>query len=181
MNSLKPVEQSIFYSNPLKVAYNLLGKILEINGRKGRLLDLEVYCILNDPACHSHRYVKNIGMLKPGTLFVYPVHGYWMLNFIAGVKPKGVVFIRRVATGKCYDKIVKGPGLTSRFFEVNPEINGAMLGSEYSLYEDSITVEPRFVRSSKRIGLKKDLDPNLRFYIDIRYYKRLVSSFCKHS
>ncbi len=170
--------------NPLKAAYNLLGKILVINGRPGRIVDLEVYCVLNDPACHSHRYVKqkDINALEPGQIFLYPVHGYWMLNIVAGKTRRGLVFIRRVAVGKCFENYLTGPGIVSGYYAITRELNGTRLGicEKACIISDNFRVEPRMVKATKRVGLRKDLDARLRFFIPRNIYRRIIQG-CKKS
>ncbi len=170
--------------NPLKAAYNLLGKILVINSRPGRIVDIEVYCVLNDPACHSHKYVKekDIKALEPGELFLYPVHGYWMLNIVVGETRRGLVFIRRVSVGKCFEDYLTGPGIVSKYYAINRELNGVKLGSreEARIVSDNFRLEPGMVKATKRVGLRKDLDARLRFFIPRNIYRRFIQD-CKDS
>src|SRR3989338_3362390 len=50
---MKPLPQSFFARNTVDVAKDLLGKIISVNGFKGRIVETEAYG--RDPASHAYK------------------------------------------------------------------------------------------------------------------------------
>jgi len=114
----------------------------------------------------------------PGLAFIYNVHNNWMLNVVAHEPDSvGAVLIRALEplsrielmmANRRVNNIIKltsGPGRLTRAFKIDKELNCVDLTrSESPLFiMDGEVVHE--IGSSHRIGVKRDLDEELRFYI----------------
>jgi DNA-3-methyladenine glycosylase len=115
---------------------------------------------------------------QPGRLFIYNVHKYWMLNVIAhkegdvggvlirAIEPRKGIGLLRVRRDMSIDKkLTSGPGKLSIALGITRDLNGCPvteLGSPVEIC-DAPTVK-EYCRS-RRIGVTKDLEEELRFYI----------------
>lgn len=179
-----------FYErDPETVARDLLGKILvrkiEAAVLSGIIVEAEAYYGPGDPASRAYDGMRNFNRPmweEPGRAFIYNVHKYWMLNVVAH-KPGGVgaVLIRAVEPLEGIDIMMRnrgfgdsdrlvdltnGPGKLTVAFGIDKSLNRACLTSGDSpLYILNNRLQVR-ISSSKRIGVKADLDRNLRFYVE---------------
>ena len=166
------------------VAKDLLGKILvrrlgnELLG--GIIVETEAYFGAGDPASrafHGKKRYNSVMFGEPGHLFIYNVHQYWMLNFIAHNNGVGGVLIRAIEptlgiehmkdnrSVKRDRDLTSGPGKLTLALNVDKSMNGLattdasctihVLDNEYE-YE---------MGTSHRIGVTKDLPEELRFYV----------------
>ena len=175
-----------FYErDPEIVAEELLGKRLIRKSDEyfleGIIVETEAYYGLDDPASRAYHGVKNYNRPmwnKSGRAFIYNVHKYWMFNIVAH-KPNeiGAVLIRAVEptkgieamkrnrhVEKVYD-LTNGPGKLSIALKIDKSLNGVPVTS----YESKIIIANNQMEyeigSSYRIGVKKDLEKKLRFFI----------------
>ena len=189
MDSPKILPKKFYERNPEEVARDLLGKVLVRKIRderlSGMIVETEAYYGSGDPASRAFDGMKKFNKLmwcEPGRAFIYNVHKYWMFNVVAH-EPGGVgaVLIRAVEplegieTMKRNRRISKdleifnltnGPGKFTVAFGIDRTLNGVCLTSENSpiIIVDNRT---RFqVSSSRRIGVKADLNRDLRFYVE---------------
>ena len=171
-----------------KVAKELLGKILvrrlENKTLSGIIVETEAYFGPGDPASRASHGIKNYNRLmwqEPGVAFIYNVHKHWMFNIVAH-KPGGVgaVLIRAIEPIEGIDvmkrnrgiaddrrivELTNGPGKLTVALEIDKRLNGICLTSKKSpIHIVGRQIHVR-VSSSKRIGVKADLDRDLRFYI----------------
>jgi len=178
-----------FYErDPEVVARNLLGKILirKIRDKRlsGMIVETEAYYGPGDPASRASDGMKNFNRLmwlKPGIAFIYNVHKYWMFNIVAHEPGEvGAVLVRAVEPLEGIDimkrnrgiederiiiDLTNGPGKFTVAFEINKRLNGVDVTSWKSpIYILDSHVQIR-ISSSKRIGVRADLEKNLRFYI----------------
>ena len=169
------------------MARDLLGTILVHDARDGlvagRIVETEAYLCEGDQAAHSSAGQTprtKVIFGPPGHAYVYRIYGmYCCLNVI--VEPDGspgCVLIRaleplagiecmrsrRRAARKLAD-VANGPGKLTMAFSIGMDLYGA------DLLEGPLTIrvpEPRrapVVRSSRRIGISKSEELDLRFFI----------------
>ena len=175
-----------FYErDPETVAKELLGKrfIRKINKKflEGMIVETEAYYGLHDPASRAYHGIKNYNKPMwndPGRAFIYNVHKYWMFNVVAH-KPNqiGAVLIRALQPTKGMDvmkrnrpvkkvfDLTNGPGKLTIALKINKGLNGVPVTSyesEIIIANDKMGFE---IGSSYRIGVGKDLERKLRFFI----------------
>ncbi|MBD3204775.1 DNA-3-methyladenine glycosylase [Candidatus Bathyarchaeota archaeon] len=179
------LNQNFYSRDTALVAEELLGKLLIRRlGEKevgGFIVETEAYYGEKDPASRAYNGKKNYNEVMYGAsghLFIYNVHQYWMLNFIAH-KPGGIggVLIRAIEPTIGLDVMKKnrpvsdivnltsGPGKLTLALDVDKSLNG-IPGTE----KDNLIVvknnEMEFeVGRSHRIGVTRDLNRELRFYV----------------
>lgn len=152
-------------------AKELLGKILvrEINGDKfmAKIVEVEAYFDEKDPASWA-RFGKrkdNLHMWsKPGTILIKNVHKYNMLNFSVDDEGiAGAVLIRALEPLN-FKGNTRGPGLLTIALKIDKSFNGKYIFEIEDFWiEDS---KDKFeICDSRRVGVKEDLNKNLRFYI----------------
>lgn len=177
-----------FYARPtVEVARSLLGTILLHRTDEGLLagviVEVEAYLGQDDPAAHSSagRTARTRVIFgDPGHAYVYKIYGlHHCLNVVAepGGTP-GCVLVRalqpvcgidamrsrRVAARRA-DQIASGPAKLTQAMGIGIESNGAdLLGEPLSIRlphkEPEVTV-----RTTKRIGIRKARELDLRFFI----------------
>jgi len=170
------------------VAIELLGKVLvrRLSDRclEGMIVETEAYYGSDDPASRARNGMKkyNAPMWgEVGLAFIYNVHKEWMLNVVAHESGKvGAVLIRAIeplkgvdvmmANRKIYGSIINltnGPGKLTKALEIDKKLNCADLTSGESpiFISDGGYVIWQKIWLSNRIGVKRDLDIKLRFYI----------------
>lgn len=177
-----------FYErDPEVVARNLLGKILirKVRDKRlsGMIVETEAYYGPGDPASRASDGMKNFNRLmwlKPGIAFIYNVHKYWMFNIVAHEPGEvGAVLVRAVEPLEGIDimkrnrgiederiiDLTNGPGKFTVAFGIDKRLNGVDVTSWKSpIYILDSHTQVR-ISSSKRIGVRADLEKNLRFYI----------------
>jgi DNA-3-methyladenine glycosylase len=175
-----------FYArDTAEVARDLLGKKLvrRLGGEslEGLIVETEAYYGVDDPASRAYRGRKwyNAMMFgEPGRLFVYNVHRYWMLNFVAHEPGKvGAVLIRAMEPTEGVEtmrasrlmnedtELTNGPGKLTIALEVDRSLNGLPVTDEthpVHVLDNHLDFE---VCRSGRIGVTKDLSEELRFYV----------------
>ncbi len=97
-----PVDRQLLDADPLEVAPWLLGKVLSVGGRSGRIVEVEAYRGAADPASHAYhgRTARNATMFgRPGLLYVYFTYGmHWCANVVCGPEGEaGAVLLRALA------------------------------------------------------------------------------------
>jgi DNA-3-methyladenine glycosylase len=175
-----------FYErDPADVARALLGKTLvrRLGGDRlgGTIVEAEAYYGLGDPASRAFKGRKSYNEAMwgdPGRLFVYNVHRYWMLNFVAheqgGV---GGVLIRALEPTSGVEAMLvnrpvekmtdlaSGPGRLSVALAIDKSLNGLRATDERCAVHVGDAEAARGVIASHRIGVTQDLPQPLRFYI----------------
>ncbi len=177
--------RSFYRRSPEQVAMDLLGKRLvrRIEGARlsGLIVETEAYYGPEDPASRAREGRKNYNRLMwslPGLAFIYNVHNYWMFNIVAhrdgeagavlirAIEPKeGIEIMKKNRKVEDIIQLTNGPGKLTRALRIDKSLNGTDVTDERSeiFIADR---EGRFeVASSHRIGVKRDLNRELRFYI----------------
>ena len=177
--------RAFYERDPAEVARSLLGKTLvrRLGGDRleGIIVETEAYYGEGDPASRAYKGVKNYNEVmwgEPGRLFVYNVHKYWMLNFVAH-KPGevGGVLVRaieptagleRMMDNRPVERVAEltsGPGRLSMALAIDKSLNGLTVTDDACLVHVLHSCsEPEFT-SSHRVGVTRDLPERLRFYV----------------
>ena len=175
-----------FYErDPETVAKELLGKKvirkIDKNFLEGMIVETEAYYGLHDPASRAYHGIKNYNKPmwnEPGRAFIYNVHKYWMFNIVAH-KPNqiGAVLIRAMEPTKGMEVMKKnkpvkklfnltnGPGKLTIALKINKSLNGVPVTSCEGIIVIANTKMKFEIGSSNRIGVRKDLERKLRFFI----------------
>jgi len=173
-----------FYARPaIEVAKDLLGKILVHGETAGRIVETEAYLGLADAAAHASRgRTPRTEVLfgPPGHAYVYLIYGlYECLNLVAepehspgcvlirALEPlAGIETMRRRRGGITrIEQLANGPGKLTRAMGITRRQNGA------DVTRGSLTVHvPERAEAfqtgvSRRIGITRNPDPPLRFFI----------------
>ncbi|MEM0476731.1 MAG: DNA-3-methyladenine glycosylase, partial [Candidatus Aenigmatarchaeota archaeon] len=89
-----------------------------------------------------------------------------LLNIVAHQKNKaGAVLIRAIEPIKNINFETNGPGKLTKALKIDKSLNGIKVYKKGLLYIAKSKEEKFEIESSKRIGVKRDLEENLRFYI----------------
>jgi DNA-3-methyladenine glycosylase len=176
-----------FYSrDPAAVARGLLGKrlIRILNGEalEGTIVETEAYYGAGDPASRAFHGRKNYNRLmwgESGRIFIYNVHKYWMLNIVAhepdeigavlirAIEPtQGIVSMMKNRPVKDPRALTSGPGKLTIALGVDKDSHGVSVlspGSEIRILNAASVL---VIGTSRRIGVTKDLDRDLRFYVE---------------
>ena len=182
MNIIMKILPKKFYERDSEiVAKNLIGKALVrkigLKNLIGKIVETEAYYAENDPAFRKD-FLPKILNYKPGTAFIYMVHGNWLLNIIAYKEIFGGVLIRAIepiegikemkkfrGTNDIFN-LTNGPGKLTKALKINKELNGINVSKrESEIIICSLKNEKIEIESSYRIGVKKDLEKKLRFFI----------------
>ena len=163
---LGPVLSRSFYERTaLRVARDLLGKVLVHEGREGRrearIVETEAYVGEHDLACHAAkgRTARTEVMFGPaGMAYVYFVYGmHFCFNVVTGkegvaaaVLVRGVEPLRGIPPGVRTD----GPARLTRALLIGPEENGVDLTSSALAIHDGPEVSRRSVRRGPRVGVE---------------------------
>jgi len=129
----------------LQAAPALLGWRLRRGDLEARIVEVEAYRGVDDPAAHSYgkTKMKNMAMYgPPGNAYVYLNYGcHWMLNVVAhGEGDASAILIRaaepvsgidtmreRRSRAKRDEDLLSGPGKLAAAFKVGPHDNGLSL------------------------------------------------------
>lgn len=185
MDSEQILNREFYRRDPAMVAGELLGKTLIRSFRGGSLegiiVETEAYYGLQDPASRAFRGKKNYNRLmwgEPGRVFVYNVHRYWMFNVVAHEPGEvGAVLVRALEPTRGLDAMVRnrpvedheeltsGPGKLTIAFGIDKGLHGQDVTdpeSEVYIVDGALEHE---IGTSRRIGVTRDLERDLRFYV----------------
>ena len=177
------LNSQFFARNAEDVAKDLLGKYLirNIDGNiiKGKIVETEAYYGGKDPASRAYKGKTKLseGMWSaPGTIFIYNVHLYWMLNFVTGpeneaqavliraVEPiEGINLMKKHRGREKIEDLCSGPGKLTMAFDIcKKDFHRKHINPELYILEGETVTD---IGTSHRIGVTEDLPQHLRFFI----------------
>ena len=188
----KVLPRSFYLDPPDVVAPRLLGKLVRrrLDGQSltGRIVEIEAYLGLDDPAAHAYtgKTDRNAVLFgPPGVAYVYFIYGmYYCLNIsclpdgqAGGVLIRALEPVEGLATMARLRKLpasasprllTAGPGRLCQALDITRAThNGLDVTSRTSplqVLEDGY--EPEAVRATPRIGIRKAVEHPLRFVVD---------------
>jgi len=188
----KLLPRSFYLDPPDVVGRKLLGKLVRhrINGQSltGRIVELEAYLGLDDPASHSYigKTARNAVLFgPPGFAYVYFIYGmYYCLNvscqpdchaggvLIRALEPveglETMARLRKLPASAKPQLLTSGPGRLCQALDITRAAhNGLDVTSRKSalqFLDDGF--EPDLIRSTPRIGIRKAVEHPLRFVIE---------------
>jgi len=190
--SSKKLTKSFYRRELLKVAKDLLGKILVKSDGKnlfaGKIVEVEAYHGDFDEAAHSFKGITKrtqIMFEAGGYLYVYFTYGvHHCCNIVTGKKGQGTaVLIRAVEPVSGIDKMIRnrfkrkiknekemvnltnGPGKICQAFRINRNHSGIDLNGNEIYVLNGQKINKNEIGTSRRIGITKSIDLPWRFFI----------------
>lgn len=175
--------RAFFARDPLELAPDLLGKVLAVDGRAVRIVEVEAYRGADDPASHAFRgpTPRTEAMFgPPGHLYVYFSYGmHWCANVVAGAEgTAGAVLLRAGAPLRGVDAmradrpaarrdvdLANGPAKLCRALAIDGADDGRDLcspGARVTVRDDG-TVAPDRPAVGPRVGISVATDRPWRF------------------
>ena len=182
-----------FYERELhRVAKELLGKILVRKigtvAVSGRIVEVEAYDGANDEASHSFkgRTMRNDVMFRGGgLLYVYFTYGmHFCANVVVGKEGDGKALLIRALepmdgielmaknrfekkniTEREFINLANGPAKLCKALSIYKNDNGKSLVSDEIFIEEAEPVPDSEIIRTVRIGIKKSVDLQWRYYI----------------
>jgi len=164
-----PLPREFYNRKTLKVAKDLLGKVLVKDTRNDtiltKIIDVEAYVGPKDKACHASkgRTKRTEIMFGPaGFTYVYLIYGmYHCLNIVteeedfpAAILIRGLEILRKEnPTGS--PTRIDGPGRVCRFLEIDRTHNGldATLGASLWIEDQGFAISRKQIQALPRIGV----------------------------
>jgi len=180
-----PVARPDLPADTAALAHYLIGKVVvrELpEGRvSGRIVETEAY-VIGDAAGHAYRGMtaRNRSLfLEPGHAYVYLAYGVaWMLNvsseaagigagvLIRALEPlEGMAIMRANRGVDRLRDLARGPGRLCAALRIDRSLDGLDLCQEGPLWLGRDDHESGEIGESIRIGISKDADRPLRFYL----------------
>ena len=193
MKELTPIKREFYNRDTIKVAKDILGKVIVRKTKQGnmagRIVEVEAYKFgEHDKASHASKgcTLSNQVMFgENGFAYVYFTYGmYFMLNVVAkkktdhagavlirGVEPiDGIKHMIRNRKGKDDINLTNGPGKLSQALQINKKLNNYDLTKKGKLFIVDSEKRTEKVLSSGRIGISRDVEKEWRFYLDGNAY-----------
>ncbi len=180
-----PLARSELPIDTVALARYLIGKILVREVPEGvvsgRIVETEAY-VVGDAAGHAYRGItpRNRSLfLEPGHAYIYLAYGRsYMLNvssempgigagvLIRSLEPlKGIPMMQLNRGIKRLRDLARGPGRLSAALRVDRSLDGLDLCREGPLWLGRGDHEPGEIAQSIRIGISRDANRPLRFYL----------------
>ena len=180
-----PLARSKLPTDTAALARYLIGKLVVRETSEGvlsgRIVETEAY-IVGDAAGHTFRGMTprtRSLFLEPGHAYIYLNYGVsYMLNvsseaagigagvLIRALEPlEGVSIMQRNRRTERLRDLTRGPGRLAQALEIGPWADGLDLCREGPLWLARGDGEPGEIGQGVRIGLTKDADRPLRFYV----------------
>jgi DNA-3-methyladenine glycosylase len=182
-----PIARQELSGDPVDVAPYLLNKVLAHGGRSGRIVEVEAYRGLTDPASHAYRGPtrRTEVMFGPaGMLYVYFTYGmHWCANVVCGPDHEaGAVLIRALAPIEGADQmrearpaarrdvdLCNGPAKLCQALAITGADNGTDLlapGTAGVRLLDDGMPPPRRPGRGSRVGISVATEKRWRWWVD---------------
>jgi DNA-3-methyladenine glycosylase len=157
----KRLKRSFFSRDVLKVAPELLGKILIRKFDDGRvekfvISEVEAYSGNGDLACHASKgktQRTEVMFRDGGLVYVYFIYGmYWMLNFVTGESGEASAVLI------CGLEGISGPGRVGKALQLDKSFYGENLETSDRIWVEEGTVSYEIV-TTPRIGINYAGEP----------------------
>jgi DNA-3-methyladenine glycosylase len=163
--ALRVLPRSFYWRPTVEVARDLLGHILDYEGKRGPIVEVEAYLGEGDEAAHAARGLTprtRVLFGPPGHAYVYLIYGmHHCLNVVA--EPEGTagcVLIRAV------EGWGDGPGKLTRALGIGLELNGCDLTKGPLRILERPQPRKEAVEATPRIGIRRSMDLMLRFKLE---------------
>lgn len=192
MSKMKLEHQFYLRSDTVKIARDLLGKLLVVpddegNRVSGMIVETEAYLGITDRAAHSYRGRRTarneVTYAAGGHAYVFFVYGmYYQLNVVCGeIDTPQVVLIRAVEPidgiekmrqrrGEMKDKnLTSGPGKLCIALDIDRSLNGEDLLGDKIWLEEYRSFKSSQIAIGKRIGIDyagEDAEKPWRFWVN---------------
>jgi len=188
--SRRVLSKDSYALNPKAASIMLLGRVIArrvLFGEKYVTLrclitETEAYFGANDPASRAVREgdLKNTMCGSVGRALVYGVHANWLFNVVAhepgecgailvrSCEPlEGIEVMMSFRRTRLLKNLTVGPGRLTKALLIDKSFHKRELYvKRYGLWiEEGASISLKEVESSKRVGVTRDLEDNLRFYI----------------
>jgi DNA-3-methyladenine glycosylase len=185
MKSIRPLARSDLPVDTAALARHLIGKIvvrqLPEGTASGCIVETEAYAV-GDAAGHAYRGMtaRNRSLFgEPGHAYVYFIYGRsWMLNvssevrgvgagvLIRAMEPlEGIPIMQRNRGTERLRDLARGPGRLAEALLVDRSLDGLDLCRKGPLWLGRREEEPGEIGQSVRIGISRETDRLLRFYL----------------
>jgi DNA-3-methyladenine glycosylase len=185
--SSRPLQRAFYERNTVRVAKDLLGKVLvrEVGATslEGVIVETEAYRGYDDPASHAYRGPTRRNQVMfgaPGHAYVYFTYGmHYCLNvttepagqpgavLIRAVQPtKGIVEMKKRRRTEQVKDLSNGPAKLTQAFAVTKALNGHDLTIGRKLYiTEPSRPEPLNITVGSRIGIRAAAEKLWRFSV----------------
>ncbi len=175
---MKPVPKPLFKHDAVEVAQFLLGKVIKYKNCSGMIVETEAY--KSDEASHAFTRTgrSEIMYSSYGKWYIYFIYGmYNCINITTnGMNKPGAVLIRALEPISGIKEMKKrrltenihnlcsGPGKLCQALDINKALNGTDVNKKIKLFDyKSFTKDE--IKKSKRVGIRKAVDLDWRFYV----------------
>ena len=171
---MRKLPRSFYDRDTMLVARELLGKLLVLGGRMGRIVETEAYLGSHDRAAHSARGLtpRNAPMFgPPGHAYVYLIYGiYCCMNVVTEREGHAsAVLLRALESVANVAGKTSGPGLLCNAMGIDRRLTGHDLCSDdFYIAVDAQSNRPERIIKRPRIGVDYAghwARRHLRFYI----------------
>ncbi|TPN47089.1 MULTISPECIES: DNA-3-methyladenine glycosylase [Mesorhizobium] len=185
MTSYRPIARSELPDDTAALARYLIGKLvvrdLPEGMASGRIVETEAY-VVGDAAGHGYRGMTSRNrslFLEPGHAYVYLAYGVsYMLNVSSGMEGtgtgvliraleplEGIAIMRRNRSVERLRDLARGPGRLAMALRIDRSLDGLDLCRKGPLWLASDNHPHGEIGQGIRIGISKDADRPLRFYV----------------
>ncbi len=167
---MRKIKKDFFNRDTVKVAKELLGKIIQYKGKAGIIIETEAYKGKEDgdEASHAFKKTKRSQLMfdSYGKFYIYFIYGnHFCLNITTEKNKPGAVLIRAIKPIKGIKNLTNGPGKLLKELGITKALNGTDINNKIKILE-GIKIKKSQIKSSSRIGIKKAKHLKWRFFIE---------------